>query len=134
MTAYELFERAYKHYMGYFLRRSWQYIKIGKFLPQEYVKRSFNSAVEEYKTDHVSDTGIILLHVNDLTDKSKLKVSDLRETKVKSGYWLCNYDGHYDVWFFLWYKGKDEANEVYKSLYFPSLRKQNWFWTYRVAE
>lgn len=114
MTAYELFEMAYMRSMRQFMSR--HPVQVTDFNMEELIVNYFAEDVEDYVVDFADSTGIVLVHDGN-PEKIRLKVVDLKNIEVETGYWLCHYDGHTDDWMLFWHDSKSEAKAAYKQLY-----------------
>lgn len=131
MTAFELFERAYKHHMGRFLSKCW-YHTIEKLNPREYVIQAFNSEVQEYSIHQLSEDMLWITYGQHAGLKPSSSIDTLKQLEAAQGYWLCEYDSHLDEWNFFRYNSKAEAKEAYKRLYIRFFRHQDYFKIYKV--
>lgn len=156
MTAYELFERVYKHYMGQFIRHIVH--TADKNAAKEYARQSFVGILGEHCIDYAGCSGISLsygVYFDDgidadtvgmevgtnsavydvdmiIANKTLGNIEHLSSIEVLAGYWLCFHDGHTDDWMLIHYVSKSEAKDAYKSLYMRYFRHQDWFWIVKV--
>jgi hypothetical protein len=128
MTAYELFDRVYKHYTGQFMGNL-RYSSSNNY--KDYAINSFNELLNEYSIDTSSSTAVILSYD---ANKKLLNAEQLRDTKLLAGYWLCCYDGHTGDWRLTHYYNRDEAKASYKRLYSKYFRYSDWFHIQLVRE
>lgn len=128
MTAYELFERVYKHYIGQCIGHLGYNISDNY---KDYALKEFNGLLNEYQVDTSSPTAVILSYD---ADKKLLNTEQLQDIEMLAGYWLCNYDGHTGDWRLTHYDSKDDAKAEYQSLYSKYFKYSDWFWIYKVKE
>lgn len=129
MTAYDLFNKEYTHYMGGFMRHLWATSKhLGS--PKDYVTRSFNEAIGEYSVEYACNNGFKLSYSDNFTNKNVL---DLKQIEMQSGYYLCLYDGHTGEWLVMYYDSRPGAKAAYTKLYDRYFRHQNWFWIMKIS-
>jgi hypothetical protein len=126
VTAYDLFNKAYMHYMGSSVRHL-----VDGTSPKEFILQTFNEALEEYYIDEAYDTWILLTFANPANDKQR-SIEELKSIEVKAGYYLCQHDGHNEEYIFMWYATKAEATAAYKSLFMRYFRRQVWYWTVKI--
>lgn len=132
MTAYELFRKAYYHYMGNFMSRIWHTSKGN--IPEDYISQTFNEALEEYRVDYVYDRGFKLSYPQNPADDNLLKIEGLRQIEMQAGYYLCLHDGHTGDWLFMHHRSRDDAKETYSRFYSRYFRNQQWLWTVKVSK
>jgi hypothetical protein len=126
MTAYELFKKAYYHYMGNFMG----HLVDGQTNPKDYIQQTFNEDLNEYVVE-CADSNCIMLSCGDV-EANPADKERLQDIEIFSGYWLCHHDGHTGDWMFWHYNSKIEAKTAYKELYSRYLRHQNWCWTIKT--
>jgi len=130
LTAYELFKRAYTHYMGSFMRRLYDGTN-----PKPYILQSFEDELNEY-TISVDGKGsdLMLTFVYDYNpaNKNQCNKEYLKSIEVQAGYYLCYYDGHTGDWLLMLCVDKSEAFETYKRFYQRYFRKQTWIHTLKI--
>ncbi len=130
MTAYELFERAYRHYMGQFLGNLWSSTETAE-TTKKYIAQTFYEVTEEYSIEFASNVGFMLVYGADSTEELR-SIEDLKGFNLQSGHWLCRHDGHSGEWWLLWSDSKTAAKETYLRLYSRYYKRQEWYWTVKV--
>ncbi|CDX01513.1 Hypothetical protein DPCES_1626 [Desulfitobacterium hafniense] len=126
MTAYELFEKVYKHYMRNSRRHLWTGDREGT-TPKAYIEQSFSEALEECSVEYAYSNGFKLLY-----NPANKIVVNLRQIEMQSGYYLCFYDGHTGEWLMMYYDSKSGALAAYRELYDKYFKSMDWFWIVKI--
>jgi len=123
MTAYELFQSTYYHYIVSTISKT-------VTIKEEDMQQAFNETLDVYTVEGACSNGIRLVFGNP-PDKTRV---DLESVELQEGYWLCHYAKLDKVWEFSHYIFENEAIDGLNewNTYLP--RVQDWFIIMQVGD